>query len=124
MSLPTTVSMTKRDGKLINSNLYDKVKLDTLLGSMKEGDQVEVTYEIKHKDASYGQLSRLHASIRAIASETGAGFEDMKLEIKKRCGLVIGDKVMSFGECSKDQISKAIQECIVVGDVINVNLHG
>ena len=115
--------MVKRDGKLINSRVLDKIKMDTLLGSMKEGDECEVTYEIKHKDGSYSQLSRLHASIRELANETGSTFEEMKLEIKRKAGLVMGDKVLSFADCSKEQLGKCIQTTIEVGDLLNVNLH-
>jgi len=121
--LPVTIRMCKRDGKLINSRVLDKIKMDTLLGSMKEGDECEVTYEIKHKDGSYSQLSRLHASIRELANETGSTFEEMKLEIKRKAGLVMGDKVLSFADCSKEQLGKCIQTTIEVGDLLNVNLH-
>lgn len=123
MSLPITISMVKRDGALINSKALDKIKTDTLLEQMKEGDEVEVTYEIKHKDGSYSQLSRLHASIRALANETGATFEEMKLEVKRKAGLIVGDKIISFGDCSKEQLGKCIQVTIEIGDLMNVNLH-
>ena len=121
--LPVTIGLVKRDGKLINSRVLDKIKMDTLLESMKEGDECEVTYEIKHKDGSYSQLSRLHASIRALANETGSSFEEMKIEIKRKSGLVMGDKVLSFGDCSKEQLGKCIQMTIEIGDMLNVNLH-
>jgi len=124
MSLPTTITMIKRDGKLINSKVLDKIKMDTLLESMKEGDECECTYEIKNKDGSYGQLSRLHASIRALANETGSSFEEMKLEVKKKAGLVIGDKVLSFGDCSKEQLGKCIEITIELGDFLGINFYG
>jgi len=123
MGLPTTIVMVKREGILINSKILDKIKMDTLLEQMKEGDEVEVTYEIKHKDGSYGQLSRLHAGIRALANETGASFEEMKFEVKRKAGLVLGDKAMSFSDCSKEQLGKCIQVTIEIGDLTNVNLH-
>ncbi len=124
MSLPTTITVTLRDGKLINTGVYDKVKFDAFLKTLKDGEQVEVTYEKIHRDASYKQLARLHASIRAIADETGDSFEAVKKTIKERCGFTTGDKVRSFGDCSKEEIAKAIQECITVGDLMGVNLHG
>lgn len=116
--------MIKRGGTLINRRPLDKIKTDTLLEQIKDGDEVEVTYEIKHKDGSYAQLSRLHASIRALANETGASFEEIKLEIKRKAGLVIGDRILSFGDCSKEQLGKCIQITIEVGDMLNVNMHG
>ena len=124
MSLPVSILMVKRSGVLINSKALDKIKMDTLLEQLKEGDEVEVTYEVKHKDGSYSQLSRLHASIRALATETGASFEEMKIEVKRKAGLIVGDKIISFGDCSKEQLSKCIQVTIEIGDLLNVNLHG
>ena len=115
--------MVKREGKLINSRPLDKIKTNTLLEQLKDGDEVEVTYEVKHKDGSYAQKSRLHASIRALANETGATFEEMKLEVKRKAGLIVGDKVLSFADCSKEQLGKCIQVTIDIGDLLSVNLH-
>ena len=51
-------------------------------------------------------------------------FEDVKLEVKRRAGLTVKSKdsegktlemVKSFADCSKDQISMAIQSCIELG---------
>ena len=123
MALPITIMMVKREGKLINSRPLDKIKTDTLLEQLKDGDEVEVTYEVKHKDGSYAQKSRLHASIRALANETGATFEEMKLEVKRKAGLIVGDKVLSFAACSKEQLGKCIQVTIDIGDLLSVNLH-
>jgi hypothetical protein len=123
MALPITITMTLRDGKLVNSGLYDKVKMDTFMEGMKEGEQVECTYELKHDDGSYAQLSKIHASIRALASETGSTFEEMKIVIKQKAGLINGNHVRSFGDCSKEELSACIQTCIEVGDLVSVNLH-
>lgn len=123
MGMPTTITLIVREGKLINYNIHDKVKMDRLMSMLKEGDLVEATYEIKNANASYAQMSKLHASIRLIAEETGSGFNEVKLEMKRRCGLVIGDKVKSFGDCSKAEISKVIEECISVAETLNINLH-
>lgn len=122
--IPISIGMVKRDGILIASKALDKVKLDTFLEQIKEGEEVEITYEIKHKDGSYSQLSKLHAGIRALANETGASFAEMKLEVKRRAGLVVGENIKSFADCSKEELSKCIQATIAIGDLLNVNLHG
>lgn len=124
MGLPTTIVMVKREGKLINSKALDKIKMDTLLEQMEEGDEIEVTYETKQKGGTYAQLSKLHASIRALANETGSTFEEMKHEVKRKAGLVMGDKVMSFSDCNKEELGRAIQVTIEIGDLLSVNLHG
>lgn len=123
MSLPTTISVTKRDGKLVNTNLIDKVKFDTFFDGLKEGERIEVTYETIHNDATRAQMKKLRASIRAIAKETGETEAEMTLIIKKRCGFLMGNTEASFGDASKDELSRAIQECIIVGDIVNINLH-
>lgn len=121
--IPITITQTLREGKLVNTGMYDKVKMDTFLEGLKEGDSVECTFEIKHHDSSYAQMSKLHACIRAIAAETGSEFEEMKLVLKQRCGLVVGTKIISFADCSKEQLSKCIEECLVLGDLVNCNLR-
>ena len=115
--------MVKREGILINSKALDKIKLDTLLNQMKEGDQVEVTYELPHEKASNGQKAKVKICIRKLAEETGNTVEEMETLVKQKAGLVMGRELMSFGDCTKEEVSRAIQVCIELGDVLSVNLH-
>ena len=48
---------------------------------------------------------------------------DMKLYVKNEAGLVKGDSIVSFGDCSKEEISNAIQACISIGDKIGFPLY-
>lgn len=123
MLLPTTISVTKRDGKLVNTNLLDKFKFDTFLESLKEGDQVDVTYEKGDSSGSYAQISRIKVSIRALAKESGHSFDQMEQIVKMKSGLINGDTAKSFGDCSKDELSETIKVIIELGDLMNVNCH-
>jgi len=114
--------MVKKDGVLTNKSL-DDLKMKMLLDQMAEGDEVEVTYELKHKGGTYAQLSKLHPSIRALAEETGASYAEMKYEVKRKAGLVMGDKATSFRDCTKEELSRAIQITIEIGDLLSVNLR-
>jgi hypothetical protein len=65
-----------------------------------------------------------------LAQEAGYTFEEMKLLVKQRSGLCVvfteGDTTQeickSFGECTKDELSMAIQACIEIGEIYNINL--
>jgi len=47
----------------------------------------------------------------------------MKLQVKLRAGLCLEQSCKSFGECSKDELSLAIQAAIEIGDMVGFNLH-
>jgi len=46
-----------------------------------------------------------------------------KDEVKKRAGLYTDTALKSFADCSKDELSLAIQSCIEIGDDIGFSLH-
>lgn len=122
--LPVTVVFIMKDKELVPVEVIDKVRQDTFFKSLKEGDKVEVTYEMQITDGSYSQLSKVHKCARELAKETGTTFEDMKKEIKKRAGLVLSNKELkSFADCSREELSMAIQAAIEIGDVVGCNLH-
>jgi hypothetical protein len=124
MGLPVVViGMVKRDGVLINRKALDKIKMDTLLDSMKEGDEVEVTYELPHNLSSNGQKATVHIYIRTLAEETGATPLEIEEQVKKKAGLIRGGELMSFKHCTKDEVSKAIKVCLEIGDMLDINLH-
>jgi len=49
--------------------------------------------------------------------------DDMKLYVKNEAGLVKGDSVISFSDCSKEEISMAIEACIKIGDKIGFPIY-
>jgi len=125
--LPVTLVFVKKGGELVLAGKLDEVKYDTFVKSVNEGDRIEVTYEVQVEDGSYSQISKLHACIREVAKSTGSSFEDMKKEVKRRAGLTTikggEEDYRSFGDCSKEELSLAIQAVIEIGDFVGCNLR-
>lgn len=113
--------------KVVNKNLeidpLGSAKLGLFIKGLDDGDVVTITYEVHTDDASYAQMSKLHKHIRELAQYTGDSFEDMKLQVKLRAGLCDNSDCRSFGDCSKEELSMAIQASIEIGDMVNFNLH-
>jgi hypothetical protein len=111
-------------GVLAPRNEKELQKFNRMLASLKPGNRVSMMCEVVKDDHSLVQLAKVHALIRELAHCTGNDFEDVKLEVKRRAGLTVKSKdsegktlemVKSFADCSKDQISMAIQSCIDLG---------
>jgi len=111
------------------------------IGSMKQyelfvsripdGAVVEFFYEIQHDDGTLPQLAKLHVMLKELATHIGETSENMKLLIKDRAGLCIAREVSgkeyflakSFGDCSREELSLAIQAAIEIGDQVGFILH-
>lgn len=113
--------------KLVNKNLeidpLGSAKLGLFIKGLDDGDVVTITYEVHTDDASYAQMSKLHKHIRELAQYTGDSFEDMKLQVKLRAGLCTDSDCRSFGDCSKEELSMAIQASIEIGELVGFSLY-
>ena len=113
--------------KVVNKNLeidpLGSAKLGLFIKGLQEGETVVITYEVQTADHSYAQLSKLHKCIRELAAYTGDTFEDMKLQVKLRAGLCTDTNCKSFSECSKEELSMAIQAVIEIGELVDFSLH-
>ena len=107
-------------------------KFNRMLANLKPGNRVSMMCEVVKDDHSLVQLAKVHALIRELAHCTGNDFEDVKLEVKRKAGLTIKSKdnadkhielVKSFADCSKDQLSMAIQACIELGNEFGCILY-
>lgn len=124
-------NLVKKNSKLGYSNKRDKLLYDLFVNKIKEDEEVEIFICKKGKKASPAQIAKVHASIRELASELGYSFEDMKLLIKERSGLcyVVEEdnkkKVVckSFGDCSIQEITLAIEACNELGEQHNIILQ-
>jgi hypothetical protein len=108
--------LVKKNGKLEYLDSKDKIKYNLLLAKVPDNGIVEVLFTIQHNKASNAQISKLHASIRQIAFELGNSFDDIKSIIKIKTGLIHQDTVgevieKSFADCTKEEISLAIETC-------------
>ena len=118
-----------KDGNLIPANEVEKSKFKAFAAAAKSDDTLEAFITIVDGNAkTLGQLAKVHVLMRELANETGHSLQEMKSFVKERAGLVEidedGDKrLKSFTECTKSELSKAIQECIVIGDEIGCYLY-
>jgi len=127
----TIVKFTKKDGQLVPASEAEAGKLKLFAMSLKEGTDLEVYMSMTNDvDKTAGQLAKVHALIRELAAFTGHTFEEMKDVIKDKAGLYIitgtssSDKQLkSFGDCSKEELSAAIETCIQVGNIFGCNLY-
>ena len=113
--------------KVVNKNLeidpLGSAKLGLFVKGLQDGDTVLITYEVQTADHSYAQLSKLHKCIRELANYTGDTFEDMKLQVKLRAGLCTDTNCKSFSECSKEELSMAIQATMEIGELVGFSLY-
>lgn len=127
MNLHFTGKYVKRNGVLQFASQAQERQFEAFLSRVPEGQIVEVFYEQTHDDGTLPQLAKLHVLIKQLANHTGTTVEDMKLLVKDRAGLCIAREVSgkeyflakSFAECSKDELSLAIQAAIEIGEEVN-----
>lgn len=119
------VTLTKKDGRLLFRSTIEEKAYNDFIANLPEGCQTDVFMSTDATGKGTNtQLAKLHKSIRDLANFTGATFEDMKLEVKKKAGLHNGpSSLKSFADCSKDELNMAIQACIELGDFTGINLR-
>ena len=126
MNLHFTGKYIKRNGHLEFSNLSTAKQFELFVSHIPDGQIIEVFYEEQHDDGTLPQLAKLHVLIKQLAMHIGETVDNMKLLIKDKAGLCIAREVSgkeyflakSFAECSKDELSLAIQACIEVGEEV------
>lgn len=121
-----SVKLVKKDGKLTYPDDKSKLAYQIFLDKIPEGQKVEMYIGLADADHSVAQLAKVHACIRELAKESGYTFEEMKVLIKERSGLCYeaGETTIckSFADCSKDELALAIEACVEVGKIYNINL--
>ena len=122
-----TGKFIKKDGLLKPISASVSKQEETFVTHIEEGSIVECFYEIQHDDGTLPQLAKLHVIIKQLATHIGETAENMKLLVKDRAGLCIAREVSgkeyflakSFGECSREELSLAIQAAIEIGEDVN-----
>ena len=117
----------KRNGRLEPLTLAASKQEELFISRIPDGTIVESFYELQHDDGTLPQLAKLHVIIKQLATHIGETVENMKLLVKDRAGLCIAREVSgkeyflakSFGECSRDELSLAIQAAIEIGEEVN-----
>jgi len=120
----------KKNGILDFSTLAASKQFEVFVSNIPEGSIVEFFYEVTHDDGTLPQLAKLHVMLKHLSTHIGETVENMKLLVKDKAGLCIAREVAgkeyflakSFGECSKEELSLAIQAAIEIGQEVNFPL--
>lgn len=123
----TEVHLEKKDGKFTYAKSSDEALYKKMISETPEDAKIVAMFEIVSQDGTIGQLSKLHACIRQLSLHLGYDFEDMKTYIKHISGFVTTKiiegkeitRIKSFADCSKEELSFAIQSCINFGNKVN-----
>ena len=124
---PFNGKFIKRNGRLEFPSLAISKQHELFVSDIPDGTIVEFFFEVQHDDGTLPQLAKLHAMIRELALHIGESFSDMKLLVKDKAGLCLAREVSgkeyflakSFGECSREELSLAIQAAIDIGISVN-----
>lgn len=110
-----SIKLVKKNGKLIHeTNAAFGLFMD-FVDAIEEGQTVEAFFEATKDDGTNIQLAKIHVCLKQIAADTGNSVEDLKLEIKRRTGLVYnthsGEQyIKSFADCSKEELGLVIED--------------
>lgn len=122
----TNIKFILKDNKLVCLNSQDLTKYEMFIKSLKEGDVVEAYLQVSKDDnlATPAQIAKIHAMLKELSSHTGYTIQEMKEIIKVKAGYVdpASFDVKSFKDASKEEMSNIIQECILLGQSMNVYL--
>jgi len=127
MSLNLVTKYIKKNGGLEFSSLANSKQFELFVSHIPDGQIVECFYEVQHDDGTLPQLAKLHVMIKQLSTHVGETVENMKLLVKDRAGLCIAREVAgkeyflakSFGDCSREELSLAIQAAIEIGNDVN-----
>ena len=116
----------KENGLLKPISLADMKQYEKFVSRLADGAIVEFFYEEQHDDGTLPQLAKLHVMIKHLSTHIGETVENMKLLVKDRAGLCIAREVSgkeyflakSFADCSRDELSLAIQAAIEIGEQV------
>ena len=124
---PLNGKFINRNGRLEFSSLAISKQHELFVSEIPDGTLVEFFFEVQQDDGTLPQLAKLHAMIRELALHVGEPFDNMKLLVKDKAGLCLAREVSgkeyflakSFGECSREELSLAIQAAIDIGISVN-----
>ena len=116
----------KERGLLKPLSLSNAKQQEIFVSNIPEGAIVEFFYELQHDDGTLPQLAKLHVMIKQLATHIGESVENMKLLVKDKAGLCIAREVSgkeyflakSFADCSREELSLAIQAAIEIGEQV------
>lgn len=121
----------KERGMLKPISIGDMKQYEKFVSNIPDGAIVEFFYEMQHDDGTLPQLAKIHVMIKQLSMHIGETVENMKLLVKDKAGLCIAREVAgkeyflakSFGDCSREELSLAIQAAIEIGQSIDYPLQ-
>lgn len=126
----TTIKVIISGDKILPASVEDVGKLKLFHAGVKPGQELEAYITVLVNDEkTAGQLAKAHALIREIANSTGHTLEEIKLIVKEKAGLYIpatsstSASFKSFADCTKQEMSKAIEVCIALGHDLGIYLY-
>jgi hypothetical protein len=121
----------KERGLLKPLSIASMKQYELFVSKLEEGSIIEFFYELQHDDGTLPQLAKLHVMLKQLSMHIGESVENMKLLVKDKAGLCIAREVAgkeyflakSFGDCSREELSLAIQAAIDIGEQVGYNLQ-
>lgn len=102
--------------------LYNQFKSE-----LQDGAVIEMYLQQAGPSASLAQIAKIHAMIGVLSNHTGETIDAIKTMVKEKAGLIINTEnvnyIKSFGDCSKEELSHAIQAALEIGEFVNCSLH-
>lgn len=121
--LPLTIYFKVEDGKLVPKNIMYQTLFDNYVKRLQNGDTILATYEEVTTDGTYAQISKLQACTREIAKHLGYSHEEVKDIVKHKASLYTSEgELKSFAECTKEELSLAIQAVLQLGEQVDFPL--
>ena len=115
------VKMIKQDGRLVPADEGQEFMHNAFLNTLEDGQYVSVFLDAYSNTGTLAQKAKIHACIRKLAQETGESFEMMKLVIKQKSGLINGEHVKSFSDCSSEELGLVIEALNEAGKMMNIS---
>lgn len=121
---PFVAKLIKKNGRLVFKSKSEQVMFLKLADQLREGAVIEQMTDFNGDDGTLGQLAAVHAMIKTIATEVGDTSTNVKLQIKKDCGLFdLEGNPKSFAICSREELNDVKQTLIDRGDFLGLNLR-
>ena len=122
--LPMTILLKLENGTLVPKRDIDKYALRTYTMNAEEGAIIQVTYEELSTAGTYAQISKLQACTRELSKHLGYSHEEVKDIVKHKANLYNADgELKSFADCSKEELSLAIQAALELGEQVDFPLQ-
>lgn len=117
----------KEHGVLKPISLKLAKEYEQFVSNIPEGTMVEFFYEEQYEDGTLPQLAKIHVMLKELSGHIGESVENLKLLVKDKAGLCLSREVAgkeyflakSFGDCSREELSLAIQATMEIGIQVN-----